>query len=166
MTSNLTRADAADGLAASAPAESTLHVVFKVADCEYMLSAATVLLMESFSGVTRVPGAQPFVAGVVQIRGRVVPVVDLRVRFGYPAGPAVLDNRIVVGQHGDRVVGLLVDSAREVVKIPPSQLKPAPPILSHQGGGFVKAVAQVGTRVIMVVDFAKVIGEEPLHGSD
>jgi purine-binding chemotaxis protein CheW len=166
MTSSITRFDAADASAAVDPAESVLHVVFKVADCEYMLPSSTVLLMESFSGATRVPGAQPFVAGVVQIRGKVVPVVDLRIRFGFPAGAAVLDNRIVVGQHGDRVVGLLVDSAREVVKVPPSQLKPAPPILNRQGGGFVKAVAQVGPRVIMVVDFAKVIGEEPLHGSD
>ena len=53
----------------------------------------------------------------MQIRGRVLPVVDLRVRFGCTPGERALDTRIVVGQHGERVVGLLVDSAREVVKI-------------------------------------------------
>jgi purine-binding chemotaxis protein CheW len=160
MTTTLTRFDAAS----AGSAETTLHVVFKVADCEYMLPADTVLQMESFSGVTRVPGAPPFVAGIVQVRGRVVPVVDLRVRFGHTPGEAVLENRIVVGQHGDRTVGLLVDSAREVIKLAREQLKPAPAILSHQAGGFIKGVAQVGPRVIMLVDFPKVIGEEPLHG--
>jgi purine-binding chemotaxis protein CheW len=146
--------------------ESTLHVVFRVDGCEYMLPSETVLQMESFSGATHIPGAPPYVAGIVQIRGRVVPVVDLRVRFGCTPGEPVLDNRVVVGQHGDRIVGLLVDSAREVVKVAHAQLKPPPPILNRQAGGFIKAVAHLGTRVIMVVDFARVIGEEPLHGAD
>ena len=153
-----------DADAQIAEGESALHVVFKVADSEYMLPSETVLQMESFSGATRVPGAPPFVAGIVQIRGRVVPVVDLRLRFGILPGEPTLDSRIVVGQHGERIVGLLVDSAREVVKIASGQLKPPPPILNHQTGGFVKAVAQLGTRIMMLVDFAKVIGEEPLDG--
>jgi purine-binding chemotaxis protein CheW len=144
--------------------EPTLHVVFKVADCEYLLSAETVLQIESFTGATHVPGAPPFVAGIAQVRGRVLPVVDLRVRFGLAPADATLDSRLIVGQHGERVVGLLVDSAREVVKVAPGQITPPPPILSHQARGFVKAVAQVGPRVIMLVDFAGVIGEEPFHG--
>jgi purine-binding chemotaxis protein CheW len=151
-----------DADARVAGGETALYVVFKVADSEYVLPSETVLQMESFSGATRVPGAPPFVAGIVQIRGRVVPVVDLRLRFGISPGEPTLDNRIVVGQHGDRIVGLLVDSAREVVKIASGQLKPPPPILDHQTGGFVKAVAQIGIRLMMLVDFAKVIGEEPL----
>jgi purine-binding chemotaxis protein CheW len=154
------------GTVAEGPGETTLHVVFRVAGCEYMLPSETVLQMESFSGATHIPGAPAFVAGIVQIRGRVVPVVDLRVRFGETPGEPVLDNRVVVGQHGDRIVGLLVDSAREVVKVAPEQLKPAPPILNRQAGGFIKSVVHIGTRVIMVVDFARVIGEEPLHGAD
>jgi purine-binding chemotaxis protein CheW len=144
--------------------ETILHVVFKVGDAEYMLPSDTVLQMESFSGATAVPGAPPFVAGIVQIRGRVVPVVDLRVRFGSPKAAATLDTRVVVGQHQDRVVGLLVDSAREVVKIAAAQINPSPPILSRQTAGFVKGVAQLGNRVVLLVDFAKVIGEESLDG--
>jgi purine-binding chemotaxis protein CheW len=148
-------------IAAGRPDE-TLHVVFKVGDADYALAAETVLQMESFAGATPVPGAAPFVAGIVQIRGRIIPVVDLRIRFGAVAGAPALDNRIVVGQHGDRIVGLLVDSAREVVKIEPSKLKPPPPVLTFEGRGFVKAVAQIGPRLVMIVDFARVIGEEPL----
>src|SRR5580692_10982366 len=100
-----------DADAQIAEGESALHVVFKVADSEYMLPSETVLQMESFSGATRVPGAPPFVAGIVQIRGRVVPVVDLRLRFGISPGEPTLDSGIVVGQPGERIVGLLVDSA-------------------------------------------------------
>jgi purine-binding chemotaxis protein CheW len=142
-----------------------LHVVFKVGDADYMLAASTVLQMESYTGATPVPGTPPYVAGIVQVRGKVVPVVDLRVRFGGAAMPVVLDNRIIVGQHGDRVVALLVDAAREVVALKPSQLEPPPPIVARQARGFVSAVAKVGERLVMLVDFAKVIGEEQLDGN-
>ena len=142
--------------------ELALYVVFVVNGSEYALPADTVLQMESFEGATAVPLSPPFVIGVVQIRGRVLPVVDLRVRFGGTPGERVLDNRVVVGQHGERVVGLLVDSAREVTKIARSALKPPPPIVASPG--FVRAVAQLGPRLVMILDFAKVIGEEQLDG--
>ena len=63
---------------------------------------------------------------------------------------------------GQEVLHMLVDSAREVLKISRSQLKPPPPLLDEGATGFVRAVAQVGPRMVMVIDFAKVIGEEPL----
>ena len=141
-----------------------LHVVFKVGNAEYLLPTETVVQIESFTGATAVPGAPAFVEGIVQIRGRVVPVLQLRARFGLPAAEPTLDSRIVVGQSGERLVGLIVDSAREVLKLSPSQLKPPPRILEEQGGGFVKAVAQTGTRLLMLIDFAKVIGEEHHDG--
>ena len=128
-----------------------LYVVFTANGSEYALPADTVLQMESFEGATPVPLVPSFVVGVVQIRGRVLPVVDLRVRFGGAPGERVLDNRVVVGQLGERVVGLLVDSAREVVKIARSQLKPPPPIVASSG--FVRAVAQLGPRLIMLLEF-------------
>src|SRR6202012_3859543 len=96
---------------------SVLHVVFSVAGAEYVLSAEDVLQMESFEGATPVPGSLPYVAGVIQVRGRVVPVVDLRARFGLPPGESSIERRVVVGQVNDRTVGLLVDVAREVVKL-------------------------------------------------
>ncbi len=139
-----------------------LHVVFKVGDAEYVLPTATVVQIESYGGATAVPGAPSFVTGIVQIRGRVVPLVDLRARFRLPPAVATIDTRIVVGQVGDRVVGLLVDSGREVLKIAPSQHRPAPKLLEDEAGGYVKAVAQVGPRLLLVMDFAKVIGEEQL----
>lgn len=143
---------------------STLHVVFKVAGAEYAISASEVMQMESFTGATPVPGAPAHVAGLVQVRGRVVPVVDARARFGLPPVDRTLDSRVVVGRLGSRTVGLLVDSAREVMKLTPEQLQPPPPMVAEQAQGFVKAVAQVGPRLVMLIDFSRVIGEEKVHG--
>lgn len=142
-------------------APAVLYVIFKVGEAEYALAASSIFQMESFTGATAVPGTPPFVIGIVHVRGRIVPLVDLRLRFGLVPGPPVLENRVVVGLCGERLVGLLVDSGREVLKISPAQFQPPPRLLDDHAGGFIEAVAQVGTRVIMLVDFAKVIGEEP-----
>ena len=139
---------------------AVLHVVFKVAGSEYALPASDVLQMESFTGATPVPGSRPWVAGVMQVRGRIVPVVDVRTRFGLPAIERTLDSRVVVALFGARPVALLVDAAREVIKLDEAQIKPPPEIVAREANGLVKGVAQVGTRIVMLLDFAKVIGEE------
>ena len=138
---------------------SVLHVVFKVGDSEYALPASAVLQMETYTGVTVVPGARAYVAGIVQVRGRLVPVIDLRARFGLPKGESGIDQRLVVGTHGERAVALLVDAAREVVKLDETTLRPPPEMVSQEAHGMVKAVAQVGKRLVLLLDFAKVIGE-------
>jgi purine-binding chemotaxis protein CheW len=143
-----------------AVATGALHVLFTVGATEYGIAADTVLQMETFSGATSVPGTAPYVAGVVQIRGRVIPLVDLRIRFGESARERDADTRIVVGQRGDRVVGLLVDRAREVITIPADKIQPPPPILDQMARGFVVAIAHLEGRVVLLVDFAKIIGEE------
>jgi purine-binding chemotaxis protein CheW len=153
---------------------SVLHVVFRVGSAEYVLPAADVLQMESYAGATPVPGSPSYVAGLVQVRGRVLPVIDARARFGLPPVERTLDTRVVVGQLGTRTVGLVVDSAREVVKLDPAQLKPPPPLVAEQAQGFVKAVAQLGGtggakdgagggRLLMLIDLHKVVGEEQAH---
>ena len=145
-------------------AAGDLHVVFKVAGAEYALPASAVLHMESFTEATKVPGTAPYVAGLVQIRGAVVPVLDVRARFGLPAAERTLDSRVVVARQQERTVGLLVDSAREVLRIEPDKFKAPPEVVSQNTQGFVKAVAQSGQRLVMLLDFAKVIGEAGLNG--
>jgi purine-binding chemotaxis protein CheW len=142
-----------------------LHVLCRVADADYVLPALDVLQMESFSSATKVPGAAAHVTGLMQIRGRVVPVVDLRVVFGFETIAPTIDSRVVVMKHGDRTVALLVDCAREVLKIPAADFQSPPPVVVQQTDGLVKAVAQSGTRLLMLIDFAKVIGEEADHGN-
>jgi purine-binding chemotaxis protein CheW len=145
---------------------SALHVLFKVADSDYALPASEVLHMESFERATRVPGAPPYVAGVIQSRRRVVPVVDLRARFGLPEAARTLDARVIVVQGCPRIVGLLVDSAREVLNIAPEQHHAPPEVVARDARGFVRSIAQLGPRLIMLLDAQKVIGEEQLQGGD
>lgn len=139
---------------------SELYVVFAVGGGEYALPAAEVAQMESYVGATPTPGARPYVAGVIQVRGRVVPVVDLRARFGLPPAALTLDSRVVVVQRGEREVALLTDRAREVLRLLPDQLSPPPREVGAQAGGFVRAIARAGARLLMLLDVDKVITEE------
>ena len=145
-------------------AAQALHVLFKVDDAEYVVPAADVLQMESFTSATKVPGAAPYVKGLVHIRGRVVPLVDMRARFGLPTSEPTLDTRIVVLEHGGRTVGLLVDAAREVVRIAPGELQRPPELLGAKAQGYVEAVAKIGPRLLMLLDLKRVIGEEHSDG--
>jgi purine-binding chemotaxis protein CheW len=143
---------------------TSLYVLFRVGDGEYALPAADVAQMESYQGATPVPGTAPHVIGLVQMRGRVVPVVDLRRRFGLPAAQPTLDSRVVVVDRGGRAVGLLVDSAREVVHLDDGAIEAPPEVLTTQGDRFVRSVARTGDRLLMLIDFQKVVGEEGSHG--
>jgi purine-binding chemotaxis protein CheW len=140
-----------------------LYVVFRVAEAEYAVPAAQVLQLESFSGVTAVPGTLPHVTGIVQVRGRIVPVIDLRLLFGEPEAPAVLDTRIIVIELNERTVGLRVDSSREVLKLEGEQFHATPSVVSDRSRGFVRGVARIGPRLLMLLNLVKVIGEEALH---
>jgi purine-binding chemotaxis protein CheW len=142
---------------------SKLHVAFKVGSAEYVIAADDVLHLESFTEATRVPGAPAFVAGLVQVRGRLVPVIDLRTRFGLAAGERTVDNRIIVVKVGTRVAGLLVDSARDILRLDPSTFSPPPDLMGQEGDGFVKAVTTVAYRLLLLVDVPRVIGEEITH---
>lgn len=139
-----------------------LYVLFVVDGTTFALPASMVLQMETYSGATAVPGAPPWVAGIVQLRGRVIPVIDLRERFGLGKTARTIDTRVVVGEHEGRTVALVADSAREVARIMRSQLKPPPRLVDLGARGFISAVVQLGERTVMVLDFAKVIGEEPI----
>lgn len=138
----------------------SLHVVFKVGNADYVLPASEVSEMESFTGATKIPGTAAYVAGIVQIRGKVIPLVDLRARFGLPAIERGLDARVIVVRNGDRLVGLLADCAREVIKIEDESFKPPPKVVVEQSEGFVSSVAQAGARLVLRMDFAKVIGHD------
>jgi purine-binding chemotaxis protein CheW len=139
---------------------TALHVVFKVGKSEYALPASDVLQMESFTSATPVPGSKPWVSGIIQVRGRIVPVVDVRMRFGLPPQEKTMDSRVVVATHGERAVALLVDSAREVLKLETDKLQPPPQIVAQEAKGLVKAVAQVGQRLVMLLDLAQMMEKE------
>ena len=140
---------------------TTLHLAFRVGTAEYVVPAAQVLHLESFETATHVPGAPAYVAGLVQVRGRVVPVVDLRRRFGLPGIEHALAHRVVVVQLGPRIAGLLVDAAREVIQLDEASFQDAPELIKEQVNGFVKAVVTVAGRLFLVADLQRLIAEEP-----
>jgi len=144
---------------------SALYVAFRVSDAEYVLPAAQVTQMESFNGATPVPGVPPWVTGLIHVRGQVIPVVDVRLRFGLPHLTPLLESRVVVVQHGTRSVGLLVDTAREVLKLAPDAFVPAPELVVRTTRGFVKAVIQAQNRLLLLIDVERIIGWEDVHGN-
>ncbi len=141
-----------------------LHVTFRVGNADYAIPASEVLHLESFDQATHVPGAPPYVIGLVQVRGRVVPVVDLRVRFGLPPTERTLDHRIVVVHSEDRVAALLVDAAREVLQLDTETFEPPPELVERQSNGFVRAVATRAQRMFLLVDVPRLLGKDLTHG--
>jgi len=140
-----------------------LYIVFRVADADYALPASQVLQLESFEGATPVPGTLSHVTGIVQVRGRIVPVIDLRLLFGEGAVSPGLDTRIIVAELGERTVALRVDSSREVLQLTAEQVQPPPAVVNERSRGFVRAVARVGNRLLMILNLEQVLGEDSLH---
>lgn len=142
---------------------SQLHVICKIGDSEYAIPADEVFQMENYSVATPVPGAPSYVAGLIQVRQKIIPVLDARKRFGLPELEANSESRVVVLKLSERLVGLIVDSAREVQNISPEFFKAPPEIIARQSEGFVKAVANFKERIIMLLDTLKIVGEEFDH---
>jgi purine-binding chemotaxis protein CheW len=143
---------------------STLHVICEVGDAKYAIAADDVYQMESFEGATPVPGSPPYVRGLVQSRQHIIPVLDVRTRFGLPPVEPTLSSRVVVLKLGERLVGVVVDSAREVQEIPADRFRPPPDVVAKQSAGFVKSVVELEDRIVMLLDSAKLVGEETTHG--
>ncbi|MDH7571337.1 MAG: chemotaxis protein CheW, partial [Armatimonadota bacterium] len=102
------------------------YILFDLAGATYAVPSRCVQQLEMVEQITPVPNAPDFVEGVVFSRGQVIPAVNLRRRFGFERIPFDLRTRMVVVRSQERVVGLIVDSAREFVRIPANALSPAP----------------------------------------
>lgn len=107
--------------------------------------------------VTRVPSAPPFVEGVINLRGRVVPVVDLRKRFGFPTREAGKETRIIVVELVGRVVGFLVDEVREVIRIPVGVTEPPPDLATGVDAAYITGVAKLDDRLLILIDLNEVL---------
>ena len=142
-------------------AESTAgigsYILFSVAATTYALPSGEVRHMEMLEEITRVPNAPSFVDGVVFSRGQVVPVVNLRARFGFERAPFDLKTRLVVVQAGTRLIGLVADSAREFVSIPPEAIQPPNDALAGMSGRYVDGIATVRDRLILVLNLDRIL---------
>jgi len=107
--------------------------------------------------ITAVPDAPDYVEGVINLRGKIVSVVDLRKRFGKPATALDRRNRILVVEHRGRLAGMIVDSASEVLKIPESDIETAPAMMQEGGLDCVTGLGKYNGRLIILLDINKVL---------
>jgi chemotaxis signal transduction protein len=133
------------------------YVLCELAGTAYAILSHAVQRMEMVEHVTPVPNAPPFVDGVVFSRGRVVPVVNLRQRFGFDPAAYDMKTRLVVVAHADREVGLIVDAAREFVTIGAEDIQPPPDGLAGTSGNYLGGIATLNGKVVLILDVAEVL---------
>jgi len=107
--------------------------------------------------ITSVPDAPDFIEGVINLRGKIIPVIDLRKRFGETKITSGKKNRILVAEIMDKIVGLVVDAASEVVKIPPADIEPPPNVFGESEVNYVNGVGKLANKLIILVDLGKIM---------
>lgn len=137
--------------------KSTPYILFQVADLTFGIPAEIVQQMEMIEQITKVPNAPKFVDGVVYLRGQVIPVINLRIRFGFEPVPYDIRSRLVVVNLMGRVVGLAVDSAREFLAIPEEQILPPPTSLGDESGFVIQGIVSQPNRLVMLLDVSKIM---------
>lgn len=141
------------------------YIVFSVAGTSYALPSQDVAHVELVESVTRVPNAPAYVDGVVFSRGAVVPAVNVRARFGFQPVPYDARTRLVVAQREGRSVGLIVDEAREFLAIPDAAVQPPAEGLSGTSGRYLRGVATLGDRMILVLDLSELLNVDELSSA-
>jgi purine-binding chemotaxis protein CheW len=127
---------------------------------EYGVDVRQVQEIRRVTEITSVPRAPQFIRGVINLRGRILPVLDLRTRLGLGEVAPSRAARIVVVRVKDRLLGLLVDGASQVLKIPVSQVEPAPEEVVQKGGDYIRGVAKLDDRLIILVDLERLLAHE------
>lgn len=132
-------------------------ILFELAGTTYGVRSRFVQQIEMIEHVTPVPNAPAAVEGVVLARGQVIPALNLRARFGFERIALDLRSRLVVVNTGGRTLGLIVDSAREFLRIPETAIEPPPEAITGLSGKYLEGVATVRERIILVLDLSEVI---------
>ncbi len=141
----------------SATAASQAYILFGVAGTTYALASDHVVHVEMIEQVTPVPNAPAFVEGVVFSRGQVVPVINLRARFGFERAGITGRTRLLVVQYEGRRVGLLADESREFVRISASAIRPPQDTIGGLSGNYLAGVATLGQRIVLILDVRDVV---------
>jgi purine-binding chemotaxis protein CheW len=132
-------------------------VTFHVGKEEFGVDILDVREINRLMDITRVPHAPEFVEGVINLRGQVIPVVDLRRRFGLDAGERDKNNRIVVLELGGKVVGFLVDSVSEVLRVSTALVEPPPSIAGGIDSDYIRAVVKLEDRLLVLLDLHRLL---------
>lgn len=138
----------------------TQVVVFQLGKELYGADISVVLEVSPLARVTKVPRTPSYVEGVINLRGRVIPVVDLRKRFGLPATPPTKSTRIAVAEIEGGKIGMIVDAVVEVLRVQAGSVEPPSPMFSKVDNENVLGVAKVDDRLIVLLDLARVLMRE------
>lgn len=134
-------------------------VSFKLGDEEFGIDILKVQEINRMVEITKVPQAPHFCEGVINLRGKVIPVIDLRLKFTMEVKERDKDSRIIVCDVNGVVIGMIVDAVEEVLRIPGSTVEPAPDVVTSVNSDYIKGVAKLDKRLLILLDIGKVAGE-------
>jgi purine-binding chemotaxis protein CheW len=138
--------------------EKELQIVgFRIGNETYGVRIGAVREIVRVPEITAVPSAPDTVEGVINLRGKIIPVMDLRKRFGHTEITANKKNRILVVELDNKLLGLIVNSASEVLKIPPSEIEAPGSVFADGESGYVTGVGKLKGRLIILLDISKLL---------
>lgn len=147
-----------------AEAVSSQYLTFKIEGETYAVDVAGVQRVLEHSPVMKVPGAPPYMRGIMNMMGSVVPVVDLKQKFGMGQTEKTIDTCIIVlevqSASGNTIIGALADSVDEVVELPPTSIEPAPRIGTSVNRRFLRGIGKRDDQFMMILDFDEVLGDD------
>ncbi|HTY38685.1 MAG TPA: chemotaxis protein CheW [Bacteroidota bacterium] len=148
-------------LTSQASSDELLQLVsFNIGDEEFGVDILKVQEINRMLDVTKVPNAPEYVDGVINLRGRVIPIIDLRRRFNMERKERDKNTRIIVVELQGKTVGFLVDGVREVLRIPKSVTEPPPAMTTRIGGDYITAVGKLEDRLLILLDLERVLTGE------
>jgi len=137
--------------------EQVKVIVFQLADKEYAIPVSNVQGIEKLMHITRVPKTEKYVKGVINLRGVITPIIDLRERFELPVNDNGDAARIIIITFDDKEVGFVVDSANDVMDIPVSAIEQQPEVVGTAEEEFISGVAKIENRLLILLHLEKVL---------
>lgn len=137
-------------------------IIFELKEKEYAVPVYHVRSIEKMMHVTRIPNIAPFVKGVINLRGVVTPIIDLRKRFGLDEIEYTEHTRIIIISLDEMDVGVIVDAANDVVDVNKDKFEPAPEVVGNKEEEYISGVVKLDKRLLILVDLEKVFDREVL----
>ncbi|MHB9036711.1 MAG: chemotaxis protein CheW [Armatimonadota bacterium] len=132
-------------------------VVFDLAHEYYGADIGAVNTIIRMQDITKIPRSPEFVEGVINLRGTIIPVIDLRKRFGLPVSEATKSSRIVVVEAAGQMIGMVVDAVAETLRLPSDAIEPPSPIVATVDSAYVRGVGKQDSRLVILLDLEKVL---------
>ena len=143
-----------------APAQSRQYLTFRLGEGEYGVPILDVQEIKGQPMITPIPNAPPHLPGVMNLRGMIAPVVDLRVKFALPNPGYDRFTVIILVSVGGKLVGMVVDAVSDVVDLAEAEIQAVPDFGAHVDVGFVSGLARIGERLLVLLDVGKVLGDD------